>query len=1016
MHLALIQKEMRQWYGGKLLEPVVDLLLGIGDAVISILQHAIMGTESAVTIDTSLNILFLVAALVLATVTVGLAVIYIGPILAQIAILQFAAGAAGVVQLVILGATFSLSYTALEGKFLPDITLIPTYSISPEEIFEGNVLLFDVNIFNPKAVKVAAYEGTLQKNQQEQARENAQAGGKSVPNTAVIYWCPSDNKDQPIKGTINIDDTLLDDGQEIKYTKEDGTQAVYKKGDGGKATQVKSFEWNGVTYEVCTDGIVTWGGGFFRAKNSTASTSDVENYLEKGSTGNVPSALAASKSNSNSADGSSYVTSATEYMTIDEWKNVTEPQYDENGKVKNQTELDKYNNYKVRYYYYLKDPSLPDTEANSKNRIITSANNSALEIKDTVGKWYYTLRNLAVISLMIILIYVGIRILISSVASEKAKYKQMLIDWFVAMCLVFVMQYIMIFANNFTEKIVDLLANVSAQNLHTVIVNDPKTELVNGVKEAGLDSYVSSNGSLNVTTNLMGKARMLAQEQSGTPLYIGYAICFLVLVFYTVFFCFIYAKRLLYIVFLTIIAPLVAISYPLDKMGDGKSQAFDLWLKEYIFNLLIQPFHLLLYTVLISSAFDLAGNNIIYCLIAIGFMTPAEKFLRKMFGFDKTTTAGFLSGAAGAAVAMSAVQKIGKINGGSKASSNKVKFADNGGNGKKAPLGSIDKLLGTYGNETPGNAGRNGGEGGPTPSPIGNGGGGGSTPSPIGNGGGDEPTLPPMGNGNEGGEPLTSPPIRESGVNPSTLSPSGTNGLSSPLVIGGAKPRTLKPPKVPKLIAKKGLEAAGKGIPALKTFGRIGATVAGAGLGLSAGIMSGDPGNALKYTSAGLYAGQAFGKAGADRLEGAVTDGIDRVQNQMDANLKKQLGPDAYKKEKLMRDKEKFLSDPAARRKFADEFNLKKKDDIDRKMMEAAEYTEYINDENLIIKAMKFDKENKFNLSTKDKIVATRLSQTTTTQEKYDTIMKKLSDRAGKEKAANIGNMIKGLNKDSDLI
>ena len=672
MHLALIQKEIRQWYGGKLLEPVVDLLLGIGDAVISILQHAIMGTESAVTIDTSLNILFLVAALVVATVTVGLAVIYIGPILAQIAILQFAAGAAGVVQLVILEATFSLSYTALEGKFLPDITLIPTYSISPEEIFEGNVLLFDVNIFNPKTVKVAAYEATLEQNQQEQARENAQAGGKSVPNTAVIYWCPSDNKDQPIKGTINIDDTLLDDGQEIKYTKEDGTQAVYKKGDGGKATQVKSFEWNGVTYEVCTDGIVTWGGGFFRAKNSMASTSDVENYLEKGSTGNVPSALAASKSNSNSADGSSYVTSATEYMTIDEWKNVTEPQYDENGKVKNQTELDKYNNYKVRYYYYLKDPSLPDTEANSKNRIITSANNSALEIKDTVGKWYYTLRNLAVISLMIILIYVGIRILISSVASEKAKYKQMLIDWFVAMCLVFVMQYIMIFANNFTEKIVDLLANVSAQNLHTVIVNDPKTELVNGVKEAGLDSYVSSNGSLNVTTNLMGKARMLAQEQSGTPLYIGYAICFLVLVFYTWFFCFIYAKRLLYIVFLTIIAPLVAISYPLDKMGDGKSQAFDLWLKEYIFNLLIQPFHLLLYTVLISSAFDLAGNNIIYCLIAIGFMTPAEKFLRKMFGFDKTTTAGFLSGAAGAAVAMSAVQSIGKIKKSSKETRNRV--------------------------------------------------------------------------------------------------------------------------------------------------------------------------------------------------------------------------------------------------------------------------------------------------------------------------------------------------------
>ena len=144
MHLALIQKEMRQWYGGKLLEPVVDLLLGIGDAVISIVQHAIMGTESAVTIDTSLKILYLVAALVLATVAVGLAVIYIGPILAQIAILQFVAGAAGVVKLAVFGTAFFLSYTAMNGAYMPDITLIPTYSISPEEIFEGKISLYEI--------------------------------------------------------------------------------------------------------------------------------------------------------------------------------------------------------------------------------------------------------------------------------------------------------------------------------------------------------------------------------------------------------------------------------------------------------------------------------------------------------------------------------------------------------------------------------------------------------------------------------------------------------------------------------------------------------------------------------------------------------------------------------------------------------------------------------------------------------------------------------------------------------
>ena len=55
--------------------------------------------------------------------------------------------------------------------------------------------------------------------------------------------------------------------------------------------------------------------------------------------------------------------------------------------------------------------------------------------------------------------------------------------------------------------------------------------------------------------------------------------------------------------FFTMIAPLVALTYPVDKVKDGKAQAFDMWFKEYIFNLLIQPMHLILYTIL---------NNIIY--------------------------------------------------------------------------------------------------------------------------------------------------------------------------------------------------------------------------------------------------------------------------------------------------------------------------------------------------------------------------------------------------------------------
>ena len=71
------------------------------------------------------------------------------------------------------------------------------------------------------------------------------------------------------------------------------------------------------------------------------------------------------------------------------------------------------------------------------------------------------------------------------------------------------------------------------------------------------------------------------------------------------------------------------VPYAIDKIRDGKAQGFDIWFKEFIFNLIIQPFHLLMYFVLVGMAVDLANSNILYSIVAIGFMIPAEKLLRK---------------------------------------------------------------------------------------------------------------------------------------------------------------------------------------------------------------------------------------------------------------------------------------------------------------------------------------------------------------------------------------------------
>lgn len=295
-----------------------------------------------------------------------------------------------------------------------------------------------------------------------------------------------------------------------------------------------------------------------------------------------------------------------------------------------------------KYFYYDDD---------GKTEIVTSRQNTAYEIQGVVSKWYNSIRSIAVVLMMSVLLYIGIRMMLSTVASDKAKYKQMLIDWLVGMCLLFFMHYIMAFAVTLTKEFTKVIDSAydDPKAQHVILENDDDDEIKDKLTEMGMKDLIVEEGDseyIDWPTNLMGKMRLQLQLTAGTTQFIGYGICFMILVMYTIFFAFTYLKRVIYLAFLTIIAPLVALTYPIDKLNDGQAQGFNKWLKEYIFNLLIQPLHLLLYTMLVSSAFEFAGINVWYMLVAIGFLIPAEKLLRSFFGFEKAVTPGSFAGAA----------------------------------------------------------------------------------------------------------------------------------------------------------------------------------------------------------------------------------------------------------------------------------------------------------------------------------------------------------------------------------
>ena len=242
-------------------------------------------------------------------------------------------------------------------------------------------------------------------------------------------------------------------------------------------------------------------------------------------------------------------------------------------------------------------------------RTVTDESTTWAKIRNVIASWYKILRLIAIVALLSILIYIGIKIIVSSSSKDKAKYKERLISWFIAVALLFSLQYIMAFIVNAVEQISQLLSGLMG-NLR-----------------------VNMNGT-TFTTNLIGLARFkMQQNQFSTK--IGYFMLYVGLVVLTFKFTFVYLKRLLMMSFLTLISPIVAATYPIDKAESGKAKGFDMWLKEYTYNMLLQPMHYILYVILISSSLTLAANNLVYAFVAFMFMNEGEKILKKIFGFGK---------------------------------------------------------------------------------------------------------------------------------------------------------------------------------------------------------------------------------------------------------------------------------------------------------------------------------------------------------------------------------------------
>lgn len=240
-----------------------------------------------------------------------------------------------------------------------------------------------------------------------------------------------------------------------------------------------------------------------------------------------------------------------------------------------------------------------------------SESNFNVVIKESVANWYGTIRTLAIILSLIILLYSGIRMAASTTVTDRVKYKKILTAWIVGFALIFVLHYIvlvLITVSNQLVKVLSALAPVETTQFEIAVLQ-----------------------------------RIEAAKASGWNLFLQ-AILYAMLVWYQAKFFFMYLKRVISNAFLILIAPLVTVTYAVDKSNDCKAQAFNAWLEEFITNTFIQPMHLILFLVLLYSAGAIAE---LYPIIAILFMFgigKAEQVLRGLFKLRGSSIEGITEG------------------------------------------------------------------------------------------------------------------------------------------------------------------------------------------------------------------------------------------------------------------------------------------------------------------------------------------------------------------------------------
>ena len=223
-------------------------------------------------------------------------------------------------------------------------------------------------------------------------------------------------------------------------------------------------------------------------------------------------------------------------------------------------------------------------------------------LKQSVASWYYVSLRAAQILSIVTLIYIGIRMAMASNPEDKVNYKKMFKYWIIGFAMLFLLHYGIVIILKTTNFFISL------------------------IPESMLDN--------NFETEIIGKTINVFDTDESIWSILLYFITYVIIVGYEVYFFYKYFKRLLTMGFLVIIAPLITVTYPIDKADDGEAKAYTTWMKLFLSNAFMQAVHALMYTIFVFSASEIALKAPMIAIVFFIGIIKAEDVFNKLFGLS----------------------------------------------------------------------------------------------------------------------------------------------------------------------------------------------------------------------------------------------------------------------------------------------------------------------------------------------------------------------------------------------